>query len=161
MKMAKISRNEPFLCLSLSAQSLTFTFSASIFVCTEKLTLNFVLCFGVSLLPPLFFFHSLCLCLFPPLESVSTSISLSLSLSLILNIFLQGKHFHLRYGWLFNAVNPSELEEAWCSAFFSGVQMDLPPKHTLTHSLSYLAVPHPSSTFLFFRCMSCSCHFSK
>lgn len=33
------------------------------------------------------------------------------------------------------------------------------PKNTHTHTHSHLAVPHPSSTFLFLGDLSCFCHF--
>lgn len=49
--------------------------------------------------------------------------------------FLQGKSFHLGYGWLFNAVSPSELEEAWCSAcFFFLVHKWIPPAPAKIHT---------------------------
>lgn len=102
----------------------------------------------------------------PHFVSVSSSSPLSQSppspsLSLLFNIFfLQGKHFHLCYGWLFNTVSPSELEEAWCLAwFFSVVQMDLPPKYEDRNTFFlHLDVPHPSSPYVLVT-MSGFCHF--
>lgn len=146
---------------SLSAQNNTLLFSSSaafLFLCTKKA--HFELC-------------SVLWCCSPPsslLSSLSLSLPLALplwvslllhllSLSLLLNMFLQSKHFHLRYGWLFNAVSPSELAEAWCSACFCGAQMDL-PKNTRTCSPTpCCTTPHQALSYLLG--MSCFLSLSK
>lgn len=146
--------DELFLWNTLSAQSDSFTLPPAFFF----LNAHFELC---SLLwcwsPPSCLLSpvsrlSLSLSLArPPLESVSSSFSFSLPLHCFLNIFLQGKHFHLCYGWLFNAVSLSELEEAWCSACFLWCANGFPP-----HTLWY----HTHQAFSYFGGdMSCFCHF--
>lgn len=141
---------------SPSSLSNTSVFSSSavfLVLKKKKLTLNFVLWFWCWS-PP----SSLCLCLFLfPFESVS---SISFSFPSFQHFFLQGKHFHLCYGWLFNTVSPSELEEAWCLAwFFSVVQMDFPPKYEDRNTFFlHLDVPHPSSPYVLVT-MSGFCHF--
>lgn len=84
----------------------------------------------------------------PPPPSLSLSLYPSFSIC-----FLQSKQFHLRYGWLFNAVSPSELAEAWCSTCFSGAQMDF-PKNTRTCSPTpCCTTPHQALS-----CLSEICH---
>lgn len=125
--------------LSLSAQSNTFTFSAAFFFsCAQKSSLWTLFSALVLVSSLLSFLISLTLS--PSLALPPSWVRLLLHpppLSLWLNIFLQGKHFHLRYGWLFNAVSPSELEEAWCSACFLWcANRPCPPQKINAHSLT-------------------------
>lgn len=141
---------------SPSSLSNTSVFSSSaVFLVLKKKTTHFELC-------------SLILVLVSSLLTLSLSLPLPLWVSLLhlllfpffSTFFLQGKHFHLCYGWRFNTVSPSELEEAWCLAwFFSVVQMDFPPKYEDRNTFFlHLDVPHPSSPYVLVT-MSGFCHF--
>lgn len=130
-----VKREGEFISNFLSWDSATPSLCLLLFSMRKKVLfeLSAALVLASSVFPSLFTLLCLLLPPHPPppwvcLPLLHLCLSLSPSLLDSPYIFLRGKHFHLRYGWLFNAVSLSELEEAWCSGLLSLVCKWIPHK---------------------------------